>query len=130
MSEFNEPSKSGWATFHRVCGWFLFALGGIGFVLLLFLNASGGSEEGAAIQLLILGIAGGITSFFAAFLIDVFTDMRHFLAGMRKDLAEFGGEVEVAEGPPRILGVADAVKRAVSWHGAPTMRLPRVRTLA
>ena len=81
-------------------------------------------------QLLILGIAGGITSFFAAFLIDVFTDMRHFLAGMRKDLAEFGGEVEVAEGPPRILGVADAVKRAVSWHGAPTMRLPRARTLA
>ena len=86
MSEFNEPSKSGWATFHRGCGWFLFVLGGIGFVL--FLNASGGSERGAAIQLLILGIAGGITSFFAAFLIDVFTDMRHFLAGIRQDLAE------------------------------------------
>ena len=86
MSEFNEPSKSGWATFHRVCGWFLFALGGIGGVL--FLKASGRSDEGAAMQLLILGIAGGITSFFAAFLIDVFTDMRHFLAGMRKDLAE------------------------------------------
>ena len=128
MSEFNEPPKSGWAEFHRGCGWFLFVLGGIGFVL--FLNASDRSDKAAAIQLLILGVAGGITSFFAAFLIDVFTDMRHFLAGMRKDLAEFGGEVEVAEGPPRILGVDDAVKRAVSWHGAPSIRLPRVRTLA
>ncbi len=86
MSEFNEPPKSGWAEFHRGCGWFLFVLGGIGFVL--FLNASDRSDKGAAIQLLILGIAGGIASFFAAFLIDVFTDMRHFLAGMRKDLAE------------------------------------------
>ena len=85
MSEFNEPPKSGWATCYRGCGWFLFVLGGLGFVMF---SSSDRSDKGAAIQLLILGIGGGITSFFAAFLIDVFTDMRHFLAGIRQDLAE------------------------------------------
>ena len=63
MSEFNEPSKSGWATFHRVCGWFLFALGGIGFVL--FLTADSDSRRMPMFQLAIVGIAGGITALIA-----------------------------------------------------------------
>ena len=63
MSEFNEPPKSGWAEFHRGCGWFLFVLGGIGFVL--FLNASNESERMPMFQLVIVGIAGGITALIA-----------------------------------------------------------------
>ena len=95
MSEFNEPPKSDWAEFHRVCGWLLFVLGGIAFVG--FLNSSTESDKGAAIQLLILGIAGGIASFFAAFLIDVFTDMRHYLQSGNSTLAKMN---------PKLTGLA------------------------
>ena len=113
MSEFNEPSKSGWATFHRVCGWFLFALGGIGGVL--FLKASGRSDEGAAMQLLILGIACGITSFFAAFLIDVFTDMRHYLQSGNSTLAEMNSKLTgLATGQLKIEAKAEAADRVAS----------------
>ena len=113
MSEFNEPPKSGWATFHRGCGWFLFVLGGIGFVL--FLNASDRSDKGAAIQLLILGIAGGITSFFAAFLIDVFTDMRHYLQSGNSTLAEMNAKLTgLATGQLKIEAKAEAADRVSS----------------
>ena len=60
MSEFNEPSKSGWAEFHRGCGWFLFVLGGIGFVASL--AADSDSRRMPMFQLAIVGIAGGITA--------------------------------------------------------------------
>ncbi len=111
MSEFNEPPKSGWAEFHRGCGWFLFVLGGIGFVM--FLNASGGSERGAAMQLLILGIAGGITSFFAAFLIDVLIDMRHYLQSGNSTLAKMNAKLTgLATGQLKIGAEAEAMAAA------------------
>ena len=127
MSEFNEPSKSGWATFHRGCGWFLFALGGIGFVM--FLNASGGSERGAAMQLLILGIAGGITSFFAAFLIDVLTDMRHYLQSGNSTLAEMNAKLTgLATGQLKIeadearAAAKPATEKRLEWTGKSMQR--------
>ena len=113
MSEFNEPPKSDWATFHRGCGWFLFVLGGIGFVM--FLNASERSDKGAPMQLLILGIAGGITSFFAAFLIDVFTDMRHYLQSGNSTLAEMNAKLTgLATGQLKIEAEAEAADRVAS----------------
>ena len=113
MSKFNEPSKSGWATFHRVCGWILFAFGGIAFVGLL--NASHDSERGQAMQLLIVGIAGGIASFFAAFLIDVFTDMRHYLQSGNSTLAEMNSKLTgLATGQLKIEAEAEAAARVAS----------------
>ena len=113
MSEFNEPPKPGWAEFHRGCGWFLFVLGGIGFVM--FLNASDRSDKGAAMQLLILGIGGGITSFFAAFLIDVLTDMRHYLQSGNSTLDEMNYKLTVlATGQLKIEAEAEAAARVAS----------------
>ena len=113
MSEFNEPPKSGWAEFHRGCGWFLFVLGGVGGVM--FLNASERSDKGAPMQLLILGIAGGITSFFAAFLIDVFTDMRHYLQSGNSTLDEMNYKLTVlATGQLKIEAEAEAADRVAS----------------
>ena len=63
MSEFNEPPKSGCAEFHRGCGWFLFVLGGIGFVASL--AADSDSRRMPMFQLAIVGIAGGITALLA-----------------------------------------------------------------
>ena len=127
MSEFNEPPKSDWATFHRGCGWFLFVLGGIGFVM--FLNASERSDKGAPMQLLILGIAGGITSFFAAFLIDVFTDMRHYLQSGNSTLAEMNAKltglatgqlkIEVAEARA---AAKPATEKRLEWTGKAMQR--------
>ena len=117
MSEFNEPPKSGWATIHRVCGWFLFALGG--FAGVLFLNASVDSERGAAIQLLILGIAGGITFFLFAFLIDVFTDMRHYLQSGNSILAKMNAKLtDLATGQLKIEAEAEAMAAAKLKIGA------------
>ena len=122
MSEFNEPPKSGWATFHRVCGWFLFVLGGIGFVM--FLAADSDSRRMPMFQLAVVGIAGGITSFFAAFLIDVFTDMRHYLQSGNSTLAEMNSKltglatgqlkIEVAEARA---AAKPATEKRLEWTG-------------
>ena len=66
-------------------------------------------------QLLILGIAGGITSFFAAFLIDVLTDMRHYLQSGNSTLAKMNAKLTgLATGQLKIEAKAEAADRVSS----------------
>jgi hypothetical protein len=70
LTEFVER-RSGWATFLRVVGGINILVGLIGFV------ASDDKRIGGI--LLAIGLVGVIQSFFFAFLVDVFTDIRWFI---------------------------------------------------
>ena len=74
------PQSSDWAIAYRVFGglWFLFGLSATTYM------ASGGAEEAAFISAG-FAIAGVLTCFLSAFLIDVLTDMRHY----QKQSAEY-----------------------------------------
>ena len=82
---------------------------------MLFLGASNESERMPMFQLAIVGIAGGITSFFAAFLIDVLTDMRHYLQSGNSTLAEMNSKLTgLATGQLKIEAKAEAAARVAS----------------
>ena len=68
-----SPRSSGWATLYRVCGGIAFVFGFIGTIAVAQKN------EEAGFQLAVMAIALTLTCFLAAFLIDVLTDMRHYL---------------------------------------------------
>ena len=78
----NEESKSGWSQFWRV----------IGTLNLIFLSLAGmvawGDDATKGMTLMILGVVNCIVSQFIAFLVDLFTDMRDYLYGMRDYLKE------------------------------------------
>ena len=67
------PQSSGWATLYRVCGFIILLAGFIGTI-----GISQKNEE-AGFQFAIVAITLTLSSFLAAFLIDVLTDMRHYL---------------------------------------------------
>jgi len=68
-----SPQSSSWATLYRVCGGIAFVFGFIGTIAVAQKN------EEAGFQLAVMAIALTLTCFLAAFLIDVLTDMRHYL---------------------------------------------------
>jgi hypothetical protein len=68
-----SPRSSSWATLYRVCGGIFFFVGLIGTIAVAQKN------EEAGFQLAVMAIALTLTSFLFAFLIDVLTDMRHYL---------------------------------------------------
>jgi hypothetical protein len=68
-----SPQSSSWATLYRVCGGIFFFVGLIGTI------AVAQKDEEAGFQLAVMAIALTLTSFLFAFLIDVLTDMRHYL---------------------------------------------------
>ena len=47
----------------------------------------------SVLSVIVIGIAGGISMFFAAFLIDVFTDMHHYLQSGNSTLAEMNAKL-------------------------------------
>ncbi len=69
----DSPQSSGWATLYRVCGGIAFVFGLIGTIAVAQKN------EEAGFQLAVMAIALTLTCFLFAFLIDVLTDMRHYL---------------------------------------------------
>jgi len=71
--EASSPNSSGWATLYRVCGGIILVIGFIGTIAVAQKN------EEAGFQLAVMAIALTLTCFLAAFLIDVLTDMRHYL---------------------------------------------------
>ena len=68
-----SPQSSGWATLYRVCGGIILVIGFIGTIAVAQKN------EEAGFQFAIVAITLTLSSFLAAFLIDVLTDMRHYL---------------------------------------------------
>ena len=68
-----SPASSSWATLYRACGIIIFFVGLIGTIAVAQKN------EEAGFQLAVMAIALTLTSFLFAFLIDVLTDMRHYL---------------------------------------------------
>tara|TARA_B100000530_G_C15765774_1_gene411418 strand:+ start:154 stop:651 length:498 start_codon:yes stop_codon:yes gene_type:complete len=69
----DSPQSSGWATLYRAFGAVAFFIGGIGTIVVAQKN------EEAGFQLAVMAIALTLTCFLFAFLIDVLTDMRHYL---------------------------------------------------
>ena len=69
----SSPQSSAWATLYRVCGGIILVIGFIGTIAVAQKN------EEAGFQLAVMAIALTLTCFLAAFLIDVLTDMRHYL---------------------------------------------------
>jgi len=69
----DSPQSSGWATLYRVCGSIFLFAGFIGTIAVAQKN------EEAGFQFAVMAIALTLTSFLFAFLIDVLTDMRHYL---------------------------------------------------
>ena len=67
------PYSSGWAILYRFCGGIIFVVGFFGTI------AVASKNEGAGFQLAVMAIALTLTCFLFAFLIDVLTDMRHYL---------------------------------------------------
>jgi len=67
------PESSGWATLYRVWGWIGIVVGIIGFIIIAPKNV----EAGFIFAL--WTILPALTCFLFAFLIDVLTDMRHYL---------------------------------------------------
>lgn len=69
--------RSGWSSFLKVIGVICLVGGGLGF----FAALSEGRNDSAsnAFICIVIGIGGAIQSFFFAFLIDVFTDIRWFI---------------------------------------------------
>ena len=72
------PESSGWATLYRVCGCIGIIAGIMGFISIAPKNG----EAGFIFAL--WAILPALTGFLFAFLIDVLTDMRHYL----KEIAE------------------------------------------
>ena len=68
-----QPKSSSWATLYRVCGGIILVVGLSGTIAVAQKN------EEAGFQLAVMVIALTLTSFLFAFLIDVLTDMRHYL---------------------------------------------------
>ena len=68
-----SPPSSSWATLYRACGIIIFVVGFFGTIAVAQKN------EEAAFQLAVMAIVFTLTSFLSAFLIDVLTDMRHYL---------------------------------------------------
>ena len=87
------------------------------------------SDEERAIQLLTLCIGGGIASFFAAFLIDVFTDMRHYLQSGNSTLAEMNSKLTGLAAGQLKIDVAEAraaaklaTEKRLEWTGKAMQR--------
>tara|TARA_B100000029_G_C17042846_1_gene766610 strand:+ start:115 stop:606 length:492 start_codon:yes stop_codon:yes gene_type:complete len=70
---FTSPQSSDWAKLHRVCGGFTFVVG------LIVTISVAEKNEVAGFQLAVMTIAVTLTCFLFGFLIDVLTDMRHYL---------------------------------------------------
>tara|TARA_Y100000588_G_C14160302_1_gene884498 strand:+ start:62 stop:553 length:492 start_codon:yes stop_codon:yes gene_type:complete len=70
---FTSPQSSDWAKLHRVCGGFSFVVG------LIVTISVAEKNEVAGFQLAGMTIALTLGCFLVAFLIDVLTDMRHYL---------------------------------------------------
>ena len=69
-----EYQESGWASFLNFCGFLnliLFVIGGI------WLFNAGSNDQFMAMNLMIIGLAAGINSFFFAFLVNTFTRIQH-----------------------------------------------------
>ena len=73
VKESHSPQSSSWATLYRVCGGIILVVGLSGTIAVAQKN------EEAGFQLAVMVIALTLTSFLFAFLIDVLTDMRHYL---------------------------------------------------
>ena len=73
INDVNHSESSGGAIFYRVCGGIAFVFGLIGTIAVAQKN------EEAGFQLAVMAIALTLTCFLFAFLIDVLTDMRHYL---------------------------------------------------
>ena len=72
-NQVSPPQSSGWATLYRVCGCIILLAGFIGTI------GISQKDEEAGFQFAIVAITLTLSSFLAAFLIDVLTDMRHYL---------------------------------------------------
>ena len=72
-NQVSPPESSGWAILYRVCGCIILLAGFIGTIGIAQKN------EEAGFQFAIVAITLTLSSFLAAFLIDVLTDMRHYL---------------------------------------------------
>lgn len=79
----SEAEESGWVTFWRAIGAINLGLGVISFVVLIKENPAN-AKETLSLTLAIYGIAGGVLSYFFAFLVTIFTDIRDYL----KQIAE------------------------------------------
>jgi hypothetical protein len=73
------PESSGWATLYRVCGWIGIIVGGTGFIVITQGDVAGEENVEAGFIFAVWAILPALTSFLFAFLIDVLTDMRHYL---------------------------------------------------
>ena len=75
----SEPidGHSSWATIFRFIGGLCILIGTVGLVALV--KSGNNSANESVLILIIVGFAGAIQSFFLAFLIEVFTDIRGFL---------------------------------------------------
>ena len=72
-NQVSPPQSSGWATLYRACGGIILLVGFIGTI------GIAQKDEEAGFQFAIVAITLALSSFLAAFLIDVLTDMRHYL---------------------------------------------------
>ena len=72
-NQVSPPQSSVWAKAYRVCGFFFLVFGIIGTI------GTAQENEAAGFQFAVIAIALTLTCFLAAFLIDVLTDMRHYL---------------------------------------------------
>ena len=69
----------------------------------------------SVLSVIVIGIAGGISMFFAAFLIDVFTDMHHYLQSGNSTLAKMNAKLTgLATGQLKIEAKAEAADRVSS----------------
>ena len=73
-SEDEIARRSGWATFLRVSGFVSILIGLVGILVGL-----AGDNMQVGVVIFTTGLVGAIQSFFFAFLVDVFTDMRWFI---------------------------------------------------
>ena len=83
----------------------------------------------SVLSVIVIGIAGGISMFFAAFLIDVFTDMHHYLQSGNSTLAEMNAKltglatgqlkIEVAEARA---AAKPATEKRLEWTGKAMQR--------
>ena len=71
------PQSSGWATVHRILAVICLLMVVLG--VITFFNADSKTEEAGAGALIKNGMIAASALFFMAFLIDVLTDMRHYL---------------------------------------------------
>ena len=75
----NDFKSSGWAQLHRVCGWLSLLLGFCVVVWGVAQVIEGRDNDSFALfSLGLFGLAGGMSCFFAAFLIDKLSEMAFY----------------------------------------------------